>query len=51
MMTSKEIRKLAEIWQGNYQTVILNVLADVMERLEDLDRRIPVIHKQYLEHK
>lgn len=51
-MTNQEIRKVAEIYQGGYRTLTLNILADIMERLEDLGSRIPkLIDKKYLEHK
>jgi len=38
MITSKEIRDKSEIshGDGNFQTIILKILADIMERLETI---------------
>lgn len=51
MITSKQIRKEAEIFEGNYNKEILYILADIMERLENLDSEFPKVHKPYYESK
>jgi len=42
MITSNKIKALANISysSGNFQEVILKILADIIERLEDLDSRL-----------
>lgn len=52
-MNSTEIRQLSKLsyGPGNFQKLTLEILADMMERLENLDSRLPVVHKPYYESK